>query len=65
MINSKYIVINYSRKAAAQATAYGFLRSKPEPQAHHDGLVRLGYFRLGLGRLPALGRAVHITNGMN
>jgi hypothetical protein len=51
-------------RAAAQATAYGFPDSEPEPQAllsRHDGLTRLGFFGLGLGRLAALGRAMHIT----
>jgi hypothetical protein len=52
-------------RAAAQATAYGFPSSEPEPQAlpsRHDGLARLGFLGLGLGRLAALGRAVHITS---
>ena len=51
-------------KAAAQAMASGFVNVKPEPQAVQsplDGLMRLGLFRLGLGWLAALSRAVSLT----
>ena len=58
---------SYATKAVAWAQAVGFENIKPRPQAVWaliNGLRRLGLPRLGLARLAAWGRAIHITSFM-